>query len=87
MRPQRLRVTVDAGGCGGFQYRFKVEPAAADSLAEDDVLLERDGAQVVTDSASLEYLRGAVVDFKANCARACVWRERTHADMRRRRWK
>lgn len=64
---QQLRVTVDAGGCGGFQYRFAVEPSAP---KDDDVVFAKDGATVVTDAASLEWLRGAVVDYKVDLMRA-----------------
>jgi iron-sulfur cluster assembly accessory protein len=48
-----LRVLVDAGGCGGFQYRFEVE----EKMEEDDLVFEKDGSQVVVDSTSMEYLK------------------------------
>ncbi|HEX4769172.1 MAG TPA: iron-sulfur cluster insertion protein ErpA [Lichenihabitans sp.] len=54
-----LRVAVDGGGCSGFQYSFKI----TDETAEDDLLVERDGARVLIDSVSLDYLRGAEIDF------------------------
>ena len=54
-----LRVAVDGGGCSGFQYSFKI----TDATAEDDLLVERDGARVLIDSVSLDYLRGAEIDF------------------------
>lgn len=57
-----LRVLVDAGGCGGFQYRFEVEKARE----EDDVVFEKDGSQVVVDPTSLEYLKGAIVDYEVS---------------------
>ncbi len=54
-----LRVAVDGGGCSGFQYSFKI----TDETAADDLLVERDGARVLIDSVSLDYLRGAEIDF------------------------
>ena len=54
-----LRVSVEGGGCSGFQYKFDVERAQAD----DDVVLKRDGATVLIDSISLKYLAGSEIDF------------------------
>lgn len=54
-----LRVSVNGGGCSGFQYAFDIDH----SQAEDDVVIERDGAGVVVDAISLEYMQGAVIDF------------------------
>jgi len=59
-RPAALRVAVLAGGCSGFQYKFDLEtqPAAA-----DDLVIEREGATVVVDPASLDLLAGAELDY------------------------
>ena len=54
-----LRVSVEGGGCSGFQYKFDVERAKAD----DDIVVERDGATVLIDSVSLQYLTGSEIDF------------------------
>jgi iron-sulfur cluster assembly accessory protein len=54
-----LRVAVDGGGCSGFQYRFEVERGSA----PDDLVIERDGAKVVIDPVSLQYLAGSKIDF------------------------
>jgi iron-sulfur cluster assembly accessory protein len=54
-----LRITVEGGGCSGFQYKFDVDRAQAD----DDYVAERDGAKVVVDPTSLELLNGAELDF------------------------
>ena len=58
-RPAALRVAVLAGGCSGFQYRFELDEARQ----PDDVLIERGGAQVLVDPASLDLLAGAELDF------------------------
>ena len=54
-----LRVGVVGGGCSGFSYTFDL----TDQIEEDDVLLERDGAQVVIDTASLPFLEGSEIDY------------------------
>ncbi|QDH15624.1 HesB/IscA family protein [Oecophyllibacter saccharovorans] len=60
--PERtaLRVSVEAGGCNGFQYLFKLDT----EQAGDDRLIEAHGARVVIDPASLELLDGAELDFE-----------------------
>ncbi len=54
-----LRISVEGGGCSGFQYKFDVDRAKAD----DDLVIERDHAVVLVDSASVPFLAGSEVDF------------------------
>jgi iron-sulfur cluster assembly accessory protein len=54
-----LRVSVQGGGCSGFQYKFDIERARAD----DDISIARDGVTVLIDSVSLQYLAGSEIDF------------------------
>src|SRR6201987_4298302 len=54
-----LRLSVEGGGCSGFQYKFDMDRAQA----EDDVLIRRDGALVLIDRVSLGYLAGSEIDF------------------------
>jgi iron-sulfur cluster assembly accessory protein len=54
-----LRISVNGGGCSGFQYAFDVERARQ----ADDLFVERDGAAVLVDQVSLQYMDGSVVDF------------------------
>ena len=54
-----LRISVNGGGCSGFQYGFDIEGTRAD----DDLLLEKEGASVLIDETSLQYLKGSTVDF------------------------
>jgi iron-sulfur cluster assembly accessory protein len=58
-RQAALRVAVLAGGCSGFQYRFELDEARQ----EDDLLIERSGAKVLVDPASLDLLAGAELDY------------------------
>ena len=55
----KLRVSVEGGGCSGFQYRLDVEQAQD----ADDMVIERDGAVVLIDKLSLNYLDGSQIDF------------------------
>ena len=53
-----LRVAVEGGGCSGFQYKLDLEEEGAGAeVGEDDVIVEKDGARVVVDQTSLEYLQ------------------------------
>ena len=54
-----LRVSVEGGGCSGFQYKFDIDRAQA----ADDLVIERDGATVLIDQISLGYLAGSEIDF------------------------
>jgi iron-sulfur cluster assembly accessory protein len=57
--PMMLRLAVTGGGCSGFQYNFTLDDARMD----DDLVIERDGATVLVDPMSLDFLRGAELDF------------------------
>lgn len=54
-----LRVSVEGGGCSGFQYQFDL----VDETAPDDIIIERAGAKVLIDPVSLEYMAGSEIDF------------------------
>lgn len=54
-----LRVSVEGGGCSGFQYKYDV----VETKEEDDLVIEKPGATVLIDSISLQYLAGSEIDF------------------------
>jgi iron-sulfur cluster assembly accessory protein len=54
-----LRVSVEGGGCSGFQYKFDTDRAQG----ADDVVIARAGATVLIDQVSLGYLAGSEIDF------------------------
>jgi iron-sulfur cluster assembly accessory protein len=54
-----LRVSVEGGGCSGFQYRFDL----VSDRAEDDLVIEKDGVRVLVDPVSLGLLTGAEIDY------------------------
>ena len=58
-----LRLYVDAGGCSGFEYKFEVE-TDPNALEDDDQIWHGpEGARVVVDESSLEFVRGATLDY------------------------
>jgi iron-sulfur cluster insertion protein len=54
-----LRIAVNGGGCSGFQYDFALD----DKREEDDKSFVVDGATVVVDPVSLNYIAGSTLDF------------------------
>ena len=54
-----LRVYVTGGGCSGFQYGFSFDKV----IDEEDTCITKDGANLVKDSLSLQYLEGSTVDY------------------------
>ena len=57
--PVMLRLAVSGGGCSGFQYNFVLDECRQD----DDLVLAQDGATVLIDPVSLDFLKGAEIDF------------------------
>ena len=58
-KPAILRLSVEGGGCSGFQYRFGL----AEAVAADDLVVEQDGVTLVVDPVSLDLVGGSVVDY------------------------
>ncbi len=58
-KPAILRLSVEGGGCSGFQYKFEM----ADAPEGDDAVSETDGVQLVVDPISLDLVSGSVVDY------------------------
>ncbi len=54
-----LRLSVVPGGCSGFSYEFKVD----DNALPTDIMVERDGAKVVSDPESLNIISGSELDY------------------------
>ncbi|MBT3389499.1 MAG: iron-sulfur cluster insertion protein ErpA [Chloroflexi bacterium] len=54
-----LRVFVQGGGCSGFQYGMALE----NNFREEDTVVESNGVSVVIDEVSIQYLRGAQIDY------------------------
>lgn len=58
-KPAILRLSVEGGGCSGFQYKFDLAAAPEG----DDAVSETDGVKLVVDPISLDLVGGSVVDF------------------------
>lgn len=58
-KPAILRLSVEGGGCSGFQYRFGL----ADAPENDDLVIESGGATLVVDPVSLDLVAGSVVNY------------------------
>lgn len=55
----KLRLSVEGGGCAGFQYKFGLDK----SVNADDLVTETDGVKLVVDPTSLAFVEGAEVDY------------------------
>ena len=75
-RRDAARVSVEGGGCSGFQYKFDIERAKA----ADDLVLARDGAVVLIDPVSLNYLQGSEIDFVDDLIGAVVQDQQSAGD-------
>ncbi|MBO9498336.1 MAG: iron-sulfur cluster insertion protein ErpA [Novosphingobium sp.] len=58
-KPALLRLSVEGGGCSGFQYKFDL----AEAEEADDSVSETDGVKLLVDPVSLELIAGSTVDF------------------------
>lgn len=58
-KPALLRLSVEGGGCSGFQYKFDL----ADAAEPDDSVSETEGVKLLVDPVSLDLVAGCTVDF------------------------
>ena len=58
-KPAILRLSVEGGGCAGFQYRFGL----AEDMDDEDSISENAGVKLVVDAVSLDLVAGSTVDF------------------------
>lgn len=54
-----LRVFVSGGGCSGLNYGMAID----DSIEDEDIVFNCYGVKVVVDPLSINYIRGASVDY------------------------
>lgn len=55
----KMRVTVDGGGCSGFQYKFSFDA----KQNQDDRKIEKNGVSVLVDDISMGFLNGSKLDY------------------------
>ncbi|HAW35625.1 MAG TPA: iron-sulfur cluster assembly accessory protein [Erythrobacter sp.] len=58
-KPAILRLSVEGGGCSGFQYKFGL----ADGVDNNDSVSDNAGVKLVVDPVSLDLIAGSTVDF------------------------
>lgn len=58
-KPAILRLSVEGGGCSGFQYKFGL----ADAAEPGDLVVDQDGVTLVVDPVSLDLIDGSVIDY------------------------
>ena len=63
---QMLRISVDAGGCNGFQYLYSID----NKIMEDDIVIEDNLAKIVIDKLSIDFIKDATVDYKDEIMRS-----------------
>ncbi|XP_078434538.1 iron-sulfur cluster biosynthesis family protein [Wolffia australiana] len=61
-----LRLSVETGGCSGFQYVFGLENKQND----DDRVFEKDGVKLIVDNISYDFVKGATVDYTEELIRS-----------------
>ncbi len=54
-----FRISVEGGGCSGFEYRFDLVPKAE----PQDAVIEHADAKILVDLLSLDYLAGSEIDY------------------------
>ena len=62
LEDQFLRVSLNGGGCAGFQYSFMFD----DSIADGDREIETGGIKVVVHESSLPMLNGSIIDYTSS---------------------
>ncbi len=60
----KLRIFVEGGGCSGFRYGFTFDEVQN----EDDFSLDIEGAKLLVDAMSSQYLQGAEIDYVESLA-------------------
>ncbi len=59
-----VRLSIQGGGCAGFEYKFGVQPK--EDAYEDDTMLEFSGVKLCVDPVSYTYLENVEIDYEEN---------------------
>ena len=62
----KLRITVNGGGCSGFKYQYSIE----DQKSAADLEFSLNGATVLIDDLSIEFLKDSVLDYSEDLGSA-----------------
>ena len=63
---ERLRVIIDSGGCNGFSYNYLFDI----KINKDDILIEQNGAKIIIDDISANYINGSTIDYEDELIRS-----------------
>ena len=63
---EMLRVGIDTGGCNGFTYLYSIDS----KINKDDIIIEKNSAKVVVDEISVDFLKGAELDYNNDLIRS-----------------
>lgn len=55
-----LRVSVESGGCSGFEYKFSLDSKLINS---QDIVIEKENCKVVIDQETLNLIKGSTIDY------------------------
>jgi iron-sulfur cluster assembly accessory protein len=57
-----FRLTVEGGGCSGFQYKMEMD----NKIADDDHVIEKNNIKVVIDDMSTNFLDKSTLDYESS---------------------
>ncbi|KAL3994405.1 iron-sulfur cluster assembly accessory family protein [Acanthocheilonema viteae] len=63
---EHLRIMVDGGGCSGFEYKMSLD----NKINDNDLIFRKDHIKIVVDERSLQFLKGATVDYSEDLMRS-----------------
>lgn len=55
---KKLRISVNGGGCSGFQYKYEF----VEKISADDLIITNGNAIVIVDEISAEYMKDSIID-------------------------
>ncbi|MDX2049889.1 MAG: iron-sulfur cluster assembly accessory protein [Rickettsiaceae bacterium] len=73
-----LRISVEAGGCSGLQYKYEL----TNIKKENDIVIRQSGAQIFVDPVSAKFLNNSDINFVENLGGAYFEIKNPNASLR-----